>query len=154
MTPGRVQARVIADRAGWARRMVAAIRELPLDLPDEFMDDHRNIAAAESYLRRGLEAVFDLGRHVLAKGFGRASGEYRAIADGLVDVGILTEETGATLRQMAGYRNRMVHFYNRVQEDELLDICRNHLADLESVIDAILAWVDAHPDRVDPGRER
>jgi len=154
MTPGRVQARVIADRAGWARHMVAAIRDLPLDAPNEFMEDHRNVAAAESYLRRGLEAVFDLGRHVLAKGFGRAPGEYRSIADGLVHVGILSGETGATLRQMAGYRNRMVHFYNRVLEDELLDICQNHLTDIETVVDSIVAWVDAHPDRVDPDPDR
>lgn len=27
------------------------------------------VAAGESFLRRGLEALFDLGRHVLAKGF-------------------------------------------------------------------------------------
>jgi len=31
--------------------------------------DPRNVASAESYLRRGLEALLDLGRHLLAKGF-------------------------------------------------------------------------------------
>jgi hypothetical protein len=48
---------VIADRAGWARHMVEAIRDLLLDAPNEFMEDHRNVAAAEYDLRRGLEAT-------------------------------------------------------------------------------------------------
>ncbi len=31
------------------------------------LSDRRNPAAAESYLRRSLEAIFDIGRHILAK---------------------------------------------------------------------------------------
>lgn len=34
------------------------------------------VAAGESFLRRALEVLLDLGRHVLAKGFGRVVPEY------------------------------------------------------------------------------
>jgi len=37
------------------------------DLSYEEFANSRNSAAAESYLRRSLEAVFDIGRHILAK---------------------------------------------------------------------------------------
>jgi hypothetical protein len=37
-----------------------------------FTADPRMVAAADSYLRRTLEAVLDPGRHILSKGFGRA----------------------------------------------------------------------------------
>jgi uncharacterized protein YutE (UPF0331/DUF86 family) len=49
----------------------------------EFMKP-RNLAAAESFLRRSLEAIFDVGRHVLAT-MGRIdlAQEYKAIARGL-----------------------------------------------------------------------
>lgn len=33
----------------------------------EFLGDPRNVGAAESFMRRALEAVFDVGRHLLAK---------------------------------------------------------------------------------------
>lgn len=37
------------------------------------------MAAADSYLRRALEALMDLGRHILGKGLGRAASEYREV---------------------------------------------------------------------------
>ena len=45
----------------------------------EFTSGPLNAPAAESYLRRALEALMDLGRHILAKGFGRGVAEYKKI---------------------------------------------------------------------------
>lgn len=36
---------------------------------EEFLSDERNPAACESFLRRCIEAMFDIGRHILAKSF-------------------------------------------------------------------------------------
>ena len=49
----------------------------------EFTADPRMMAAGESFLRRSLEGLLDLGRHVLAKGFGKVVPDYAAIADEL-----------------------------------------------------------------------
>ena len=49
---------------------------------------------------------------------------------------------------MAGYRNRLVHFYNRVSEQELYEICRHKLEDVEAVLGALHRWVRAHPERI------
>lgn len=149
MTPGKLRADVLADRAGWIRDMVAELGELPLDSREAFEADPRNVAAAESYLRRALEALLDLGRHMLAKGFARATSEYKEIADGLTDVGVLSDERGRLLREMAGYRNRLVHFYDEVTPRELFEICRDRRGDLEAVLEDILAWVRSNPERVD-----
>lgn len=67
MMPGKLSKRVVSDRLGWAARMLAEIRALPLESRAIFFEDSRNIWAAESCLRRALEALFDLGRHILAK---------------------------------------------------------------------------------------
>jgi hypothetical protein len=56
--------------------MIADIRSLPIDALETFKADPRTPAAAESYLRRGLEALLDLGCQILAKGFGRAPADY------------------------------------------------------------------------------
>ena len=89
------------------------------------------IAAAESFLRRTLEAIFDVGRHVLAKsGFLELAGEYKSIARGLSERGFIDKQLGEVLVEMAGYRNRMVHLYNEVTADELHSIIANHLADI------------------------
>ena len=83
MTPGRLSKRVVSDRLSWVERMVQEMQALPLKDQEAFFADRRNIWAAESCLRRGLEALFDLGRHILAKGFGLGISEYKEIASGL-----------------------------------------------------------------------
>jgi hypothetical protein len=52
---------VITERSAWIKEMLASLKALPLQSLEAFRADSRNIAAAESYLRRALEAFFDLG---------------------------------------------------------------------------------------------
>jgi uncharacterized protein YutE (UPF0331/DUF86 family) len=54
----------------------------------EFLRDERN-PAAESFLRRILESIFDIGRHILVKSFGFRSLEYKEIAKELGRRGIV-----------------------------------------------------------------
>ena len=149
MTPAKLRAKVISERVSWIRRMMDGIKGLPHRTYDEFMADPRTAAAAESYLRRALEAVLDLGRHILAKGFGRAVAEYKEIPAALLEHAVLGREEANLLRDMAGYRNRMVHFYDEISTRELHEICAERLGDIERTVDGLLAWVHAHPDLVD-----
>ena len=100
-------------------------------------------------MRRALEALLDLGRHLLAKGFGVAAVEYREIATKLGDCGVLTPEETALMRDMAGYRNRMVHFYDEMSEEELLDIGAHRLSDIERVLGALIKWIDTNANAED-----
>lgn len=149
MTRSQVRAAVIADRVSWVRRMLEGLRSLPADSLDSFLSDSRTVAAAESYVRRGLEALLDLGRHVLAKGFGRAVVEYKDIPLQLREVGVLSEREAGLLRDMAGYRNRLVHFYSEVTPQELFHIRSSRLVDIEDVLSGLLRWLKAHPELID-----
>ncbi len=102
-------------------------------LPYEgFISNDLNAAAAESYLRRSLEAIFDIGRHILAKtGNIDMAGEYKSIAKGLANNNFVSADLSNKLIQMAGYRNRMVHFYSMITEKELYGILQDNLADIE-----------------------
>ncbi len=146
MTPGRLSRRVVADRLAWVERMMAEIRSLPLADRDAFFADRRNLWTAESCLRRALEALLDLGRHILAKGFGVGVSEYKEIAAVLRERGVLSPDEADLLRVLAGYRNRLVHFYHEVGPEELYEICRQRLADLERVAAAYRRWLREHPE--------
>ena len=63
MTPGKVSRRILIDRMAWIDQMLAEIQKLPLESYEAFTSDSRNVWAAESCLRRALEAIMDLGRH-------------------------------------------------------------------------------------------
>ena len=81
MSPNRVSKRVIADRLDWSEKMVREIRTLPLENYSSLTADRRNVWSAESCLRRALEALMDLGKHIAAKAFGVGITEYKEIAD-------------------------------------------------------------------------
>jgi uncharacterized protein YutE (UPF0331/DUF86 family) len=149
MTPGQISRRVVVDRIGRIETTLSDIRALSLDDEQMFRADPRNVAAAESYLRRALEALLDLGRHVLAKGFGRGVSEYKEIAQRSRELGVLLPQEADLLEQMAGYRNRMVHFYHEISEEELYQICTRRLDDIEQTVQAFKRWIRTHPEQID-----
>ena len=149
MSPGKVSKRVIGDRLVWIDKMVAEIRALPLASYEEFSADKRNVLAAESCLRRALEAIFDLGRHVLAKIFSQGVAEYKQIASELERAGVLSQNDAHLMTTLAGYRNRLVHFYHEVSSEGLYEICRDELGDLLKIRDLFSEWVKSHPDQID-----
>ena len=112
------------------------------------MADRHKIAAAESYLRRALEALFDMGRHILAKRFAYPATEYKEIAKGLSDQRVLVEKETELMRKMAGYRNRMVHFYHEITPEELHEICLDHLSEIKLLADKLVQWTKEHGDSI------
>jgi uncharacterized protein YutE (UPF0331/DUF86 family) len=149
MTPQAISKRIVTDRFDIVDNLLREIRALPLTDKSNFFSDSRNIWTAESCLRRSLEALFDLGRHILAKGFGLGVTEYKEIALRLHSQGILNDEKAKLMQILAGYRNRLVHFYHEVSAEELYEICANRLGDLELIRDALRAWLREHPDKLD-----
>jgi len=149
MTPSGLREKIIVERTAWIREMIEGIQTLPLDSMESFLSDPRNAASAESYLRRALEALMDLGRHILAKGFGKVVTEYKEIPVRLHREGVLQEADATLMRELAGYRNRMVHFYDEITTDELYHICHEQLGDVERILTAILKWLNSHPELLD-----
>jgi uncharacterized protein YutE (UPF0331/DUF86 family) len=149
VTPGLISKKVLADRLNWVEKMIGEIRVLPRASYQDFISDRRNIWAAESCLRRSLEALLDIGRHILAKGFATGVIEYKEIAERLGDFGVLSPSEARLLRILAGYRNRLIHFYHEIGEEELFRICKDQLGDLQEVKDAYLRWLKDHPEKLD-----
>jgi uncharacterized protein YutE (UPF0331/DUF86 family) len=123
MSPSKVSQRIVLDRIVWA---------------------------AESCLRRAIEALYDIGRHILARGFGQGDVEYRQIADALGATAVLDPAESLLMRTLAGYRNRLVHFYHEVSTGELFEICSRQLDDLVRVRGAYCRWMESHPGMIDP----
>jgi uncharacterized protein YutE (UPF0331/DUF86 family) len=114
-----------------------------------FFADRRNIWSAESCFRRCLEALFDMGRHILARGYGLGVSEYKEIALRLREKAVLTETEAKLLTVLAGYRDRLVHFCHEVSAKELFEICSSQLGDLEFLQNAYRRWMKDHPEKVD-----
>jgi uncharacterized protein YutE (UPF0331/DUF86 family) len=144
MSPGEIDSKIVVQRAFWISQMMESLNDLHLEEKTAFLADRHKIAAAESYLRRALEALFDVGRHILAKRFAYPATEYKEIAKGLSDKKVLVEKEAELMRKMAGYRNRMVHFYHEITPEELHEICLYHLDEIKILCDKLVQWTKDH----------
>ncbi len=137
MTAGEVSLKVVADRLGQVDRWLSGLRAIPVDSLAAFKADPRNPAAAESFLRRGIEALLDVARHLLAKGYGLGALEYREVARRAADKGFLGDrELEVRFEQIAGFRNRLTHYYSDVTE-EFFEILGQHSQDIERIAIAL-----------------
>jgi uncharacterized protein YutE (UPF0331/DUF86 family) len=138
VTASAVRLKLVRERLAAVAGYVAALRALPQETETVFLADRRNPDSAESLIRRALEALFDVARHLLAKGMGKGALEYKEVARLAIEHGLLADaELGRRLQEMAGFRNRLTHFYDEVTPQELYAIVRDELGDLEAVADAL-----------------
>jgi len=144
MSPGDIDLKVIAQRAFWISQMMDSLKDLHFEEKASFLRDRHKIAAAESYLRRALEALFDIGRHILAKRFAYPATEYKEIAKGLSENKVLVGKEAESMRKMVGYRNRMVHFYHEITPEELHEICLYHINEIKLLADRLVQWTKEH----------
>jgi uncharacterized protein YutE (UPF0331/DUF86 family) len=149
MSPDKISKRVVVDRISWINKMVEEITSLPLENYEQFIGDKRNIWSAESCLRRALEALMDIGRHIAAKGFGQGVTDYKEIGNTLAQTGVLSDSESVIFKTLAGYRNRMIHFYHEISYKELFEICVSDLSDIKAMAEALRRWINENPEKID-----
>ena len=94
------------------------------------LDD--NIAIVSYNLRSALEATFDICSHILARIPGAQIDEYKKMAAEMSKQNIVSEKFAKNnLSEMAGYRNRLTHFYFEVSPKEMYEIVQNDLNDFD-----------------------
>jgi uncharacterized protein YutE (UPF0331/DUF86 family) len=112
-----------------------------------FLSNPDNFRIAFYDLHRALEAVMDIGSHILSRIPGGRPASYKDIPRLLERNRIIPSPfAGGKMIKMAGYRNRMVHFYGNINPDELFRIIQDDLEDFYTFISFIVAVLK------DPGR--
>ena len=146
MVISNLNIKLIEDRLGFIIKSIARLKKLSrLDQQGFLIDD--NPAIAESYLRRSLEAIFDIGRHIMAKTAGKGIVEYNEIARALGQEGVVTGDQSEKLILMAGYRNRLVHFYHEISDKELHTIVKTNLSDVEAFVKEIKCFIEFYKEQ-------
>ncbi|ODA43601.1 hypothetical protein THER_1674 [Thermodesulfovibrio sp. N1] len=147
MVISNLNTKLIEDRLGFILKAHQKLIELSKLEREEFLTNDKP-AIAESYLRRALESVFDIGRHILAKIAGKGVVEYKEIAKKLGEHGVISKPCAEKLILMAGYRNRLVHFYHDVSDEELYTIIRENLSDIEQFIREMKNFIKSYKNAI------
>lgn len=122
--------KVIAAKLATIEEALQFLAEMAALDDDAFVADRRNYRAAERYLHLACEAIFEIGTHVIASlGLARPD-RYADVVPILADAGLVTRETAEALKDLAGFRNLLVHEYGRIDRLRLHGFARERLDDL------------------------
>lgn len=144
MNPVPLDSETVLRRLNGIQGELAELQKLG-KMPFEEFRDGAGFKLAQFHLHRALEGVFHIGSHILSRIPGAGSSGYKDIAVKLGEFKIVPRAFAeGPLANMAGYRNRLVHFYAEITPDEILKIIHNNLADVEIFLKAVKV-VLAHP---------
>ena len=89
-------------------------------------------------MHRALEGVFHIAAHILSRIPGGQATEYKEIARKMGEYKIIDKNFANTkLEEMAGYRNRLVHFYAEIKPEEIYKIINGNLGDFDIFLKAV-----------------
>jgi len=109
--------------------ILKGMRKTPID---KFLKDKILIGSAKYYLQVSVECCLDIANHITAAEGFRAPKDYADSFKVLEEKGVLDEELGMKLRQMAKFRNRLVHLYGEIDDGYVHDFLN---ADLKDILD-------------------
>jgi len=109
---------------------------------EEFLGDWRNTDATLHRLQTSIQALLDIGGYIIASLGLRTPGTGAEIIEVLAEGGFIPGDKTRTFIQMCGFRNRIVHLYNRVDYSVLYDILSNELDDIRGFLALLLAIFD------------
>ena len=138
----KVDQKIILERIDTIKASLKKLEGLRHLSPGRFMLDE-NFAVAEHYLRYALEATFDICAHILSRIPGAQVDEYKKMALEMGKQKIIPDNFAKEkLYKMAGYKNRLTHFYFEVTPEEMYDIIQNNLDDFKVFLRYIKKFVE------------
>lgn len=141
MTPIALDKETIVVRLNGIEGELAELYQLAKRPFEEFENFGDPFKLAQYHLHRALEGVFNIGGHILSRlPGGNRGGAYKEIARLLGEKKIVPQAFAMkNLVKMAGYRNRLVHFYAEIAPKEIYDVLQENLSDFEVFLKSVKA---------------
>jgi uncharacterized protein YutE (UPF0331/DUF86 family) len=105
--------------------------------PEALRTDIREQRFVEHTLQVAIQAALDVASHIVSDERLGEPETNRELFDLLVRGGRLPEALATSLRDMAGFRNVLVHGYQEVDLGIVEDVLAHHLSDLLSFVTAV-----------------
>ena len=132
---------IILNRISYIEDNLRQMRTLANLPEEEFVSHFYYVASAKYLLQTAIEAMLDIAHHIIARQRFRAPRSYAEAFTVLVEQGFLAAEDETTYRQIAKFRNRVVHLYHEVDDKEVFRIMKECTSDIQLFIKAIISRI-------------
>ncbi|MEW5898010.1 MAG: DUF86 domain-containing protein [Bacillota bacterium] len=135
-------------------RRLDTIRQMPVT---DFTEESTAYHAAIRLLQVSIEAMIDIGNHLVARERLGVPKTYGEIFELLARAQIIPEDFTVTAHKMVKFRNRAVHLYSDLDGQEVYRILQNNLNDFSLFIGYVVQRYLAeknYPDTTDTVRKK
>ena len=130
-----VRREVLYKRLNQLDEYLVILRGLQRYSQEEFAADPEHYGSAERFLHLAIEALSDMGNHVIADQNLGVVDTYSDIPYLLYEAGYVDETLRETWIKMIGFRNILVHGYLDVDRDIVYQELHSGLTDIEALRD-------------------
>ena len=134
---------LVASRIAKIREYANLLARLLQSSKRQFVQDPAYYLQAERLLEVMIQAMLDIGNHLIAGLLLKKPQDYRQVFDILAQNGILPEELLSRVRALVGLRNLLVHEYFEIDHERLHDEAKAGLTDFERFCEAVVRFLQS-----------
>jgi len=124
------------------RKSVSRLRSIGQLHYADFIKDPDKIGSSKYHFIVAIESCIDMCNHIIARNGYRVPDDYGDTFIVMSEVGALDSDFAEALRNMAKFRNRLVHLYWNLDDRQIYDILQNRLDDFKGFLDSIAQFLD------------
>ena len=124
------------------RKSVARLTDIAKLPQDEFLNDPDKIGSTKYHFIVAIESSIDMCNHIISRNGYRVPEDYGDTFRVMGEVGALDTDFSDDLRNMAKFRNRLVHLYWEVDDQQLYEILQNRLVDFKKFLDSLASFLE------------
>lgn len=142
MSPIKATIKEKMDKLSESVEYLDELKKLTLD---EFKKDFKNFGSAEHYLVIGIEAITDIGNHILKEIFNKSAKSYADIIKQLGEVEVIPENLATRAKEMADFRNLLIHAYEVVDLNKVYENLQKAPDEFRQFAKAFQGFLDKLP---------
>ena len=136
-----VNSEIFRKRLGKIEEYLSILDRLRKYTIDEFVGDPERYGSAERFLHLSIEAINDLGNHMIADlNLGEVNWQ-SDIPKILFERGYLSSELQDKWIKMIGFRNVLVHEYLNIDHELVYNVLQNNLGDFRDLMAALATCI-------------
>ncbi len=116
---------------------------------EKYLEDIRLQRFVERTLQISIECCFDVVHHIISdKGY-REPDSYADAFRVLAEQNVLLRESVSEFQMMAQFRNKIVHYYEKIDPEQVYSIFKGKIRTFDSFRSQIEHWILLEEDRED-----
>jgi len=119
------------------KSFIQALKAIAFVPRDSFLSDPDKVGNAKYHFVIGIECCIDIANHIIASENFRFPKDNADSFTVLVERLVLPADLDEPLRNMARFRNRLVHLYGEVDDERVHAYLQDSLGDMERFLTAI-----------------